>query len=64
MAEILYRNNDARFYEFIHCAYQSALEYCAQGAGTNKAFKQIYFSIIKLRGIPPDVDSTNDHVIF
>ena len=24
MAEILFRNNDARFYEFIGCAYKSA----------------------------------------
>ena len=60
----MYKSGDRRFYDFVQLSYQSAMDYCAPGAGTSKAFKQIYFTVAKLKGIPPTVKSENDHVIF
>lgn len=64
VGEILYKNNDERFFAFIRKAYEAAEEFCSVGAGANKAFKQIYFNLIKMKGLPPNVHSLTDHVIF
>lgn len=55
IAQILYKNNDQRCYTFFINAYKAAVEYCAPGTGCNKALKQIYFTLSKLKGISPQI---------
>lgn len=45
-------------------SFKLAIKYCAPGTGSNKALKQIYFSVVKWKGICPPVKPTNDHVVF
>ena len=62
---MLFKNNDQRYYMFIANAYRSAAEYCAPGAGCNKALKQIYYTVAKLQRVPPNVKNiVSDNTIF
>lgn len=54
---ILYKFNDQKYYIFLWNAFNSALDFCAPGAGCSKALKQIYFSYSKILGVMPAVKS-------
>ena len=45
-------------------SFYLAQKFCAPGTGCNKALKQIYFSVIKWKGLNPPVNFLNDHIIF
>lgn len=52
LAEYFYNKNDMkRFTKFIEKSYADAKTHCAAGTGRNKAMKQIYFMVTKLKGI-------------
>ena len=64
IAEILFHKGDDRYKGEVMKSYELAQRYCAAGTGCNKAIKQIYFSVIKWKGLCPPVQFNNDHVIF
>ena len=64
IAEILYHKNDERYKAEIMQSFYLAQKFCAPGTGCNKALKQIYFSVIKWKGLNPPVNFLNDHIIF
>ncbi len=62
---MLYNKNDQRFYTFILNSYRTAVDFCAPGAGCNKALKQIYYKIAQLKRITPKIKETlSDNLVF
>jgi hypothetical protein len=46
-------------------SYRAAVDYCAPGAGCSKAIKQIYYSLLKLKGVSPNIrHGLNDQAVF
>lgn len=46
-------------------SYRTAIDYCAPGAGCSKAVKQIYYSLLKLKGVPPNIKhGLSDQAVF
>jgi hypothetical protein len=60
IAELLFKRGDHRYKYYVEQAYIATKKYCAPGQGCNKTLRQIYYTILKWKGLCPPMTAPSD----